>query len=68
MFQQVVRICLAVLRKYDLIVLHMELVVKDGDVFPVRAEVGVIEVKLRDCGQHRRIQRRRQDERRQYGD
>ena len=56
LFQQIVFVRLAVLRKYDLIVLHMELVVEDGDVFPVRAEVGVIEVKLRDCGQQRRIQ------------
>ena len=57
-FQQIVFVRLAVLRKYDLIVLHMELVVEDGNVFPVRAEVGIIEVKLRDRGQHRRIQRR----------
>lgn len=57
-FQQIVFVRLAVLRNDYFIVLHMELVVEDGNVFPVRAEVGVIEVKLRDCGQQRRIQRR----------
>lgn len=55
-FQQIVFVRLAVLRNDYFIVLHMELVVEDGNVFPVRAEVGVIEVKLRDCGQQRRIQ------------
>lgn len=57
-FQQIVFVRLAVLRNDYFIVLHMELVVEDGDVFPVRAEVGVIEVKLRNRGKHRRIQRR----------